>query len=116
MAFLDDYFTAINTRNYRAYVQLLGPQGQASFTRHQFIQGFRSTVDYDETLQKIATAANGNTVAKVTFTSNQRPADSVNHRESCTRWRISLYLQPAGGGYILGQPPSGYHASYSACP
>ena len=48
--------------------------------------------------------------------SHQKPTASVNGSESCTDWRISLYLEQGTSGYIIGKPPSGYHAKYAACP
>jgi hypothetical protein len=115
-AFLQQYFTAINSHDYQQYRSLLGPQAQAALTRAEFNRGFRSTVDSDEILRVISTDAAGDTVTGVTFISHQDPADSVNGQQACTHWRISLFLQPAGVGYVIGQAPPSYHASYSPCP
>jgi len=116
-AFLDRYFTAINARDYQTYSSLLSPALQQGQTEQQFASGYRSTVDSAETLVGISTAANGDLVAAVTFTSHQNPADSPDHQHSCTDWTISLFLQPgSGGGYLIDPPPSSYHASYQACP
>ncbi len=112
---LDQYFTAINARDYQGYIGLLTPQEQQGLTPAQFASGFRSTVDSGARFASISTAADGRTVAVVTFTSRQNPVDSVNHREACTNWRISLFLEPNGSGYLIGKPPPGYHASYAAC-
>jgi hypothetical protein len=111
---LDKYFTAINHRDYQGYISLLTPQEQQGLTIGQFDSGYRSTRDSAEILQSISTA--GGTVATVTFTSHQNPADSYNHQQSCTSWRISLFLQPNGSTYLIGKPPPSYHASYAACP
>jgi len=115
-AFLDRYFTAINARDYQTYSSLLSPALQQGQTEQQFASGYRSTVDSSETLVSISTAANGNLVAAVTFTSHQNPADSPDHQQSCTDWTISLYLEQDGGSYLIDQPPPSYHASYQACP
>lgn len=115
-ALVNQYFAAINAHDYQAYVSLLTPQEQQGMTATQFANGYRSTTDSSESLVGISTAADGDTVAMVTFTSHQNPADSVNGAESCTDWQISLFLAPNGGGYLIDQPPSGYHASYAACP
>jgi len=114
VSFLEAYFTAINSHDYHGYRRLLGPQARAAFTRSQFTQGFRSTSDSMEKVKRIFTAG-GDTVAVVNFTSHQDPADSVNGQESCTRWHISLYLQPTVTGYTIGPAPPGYHASYASC-
>jgi hypothetical protein len=115
-ALVNQYFAAINAHDYQAYVSLLTAQEQQGMTATQFANGYQSTSDSDESLTGISSAADGDTIAMVTFTSHQNPADSVNGAESCTDWQISLFLAPSGGGYLIDQPPSGYHASYAACP
>jgi hypothetical protein len=112
---LDSYFGAINTRNYQGYYTLLSPQVQQQTSQSQFSKGFASTKDSSETLTGLSSGAGGTTVAVVTFTSHQKPANSVNGHESCTRWQISLYLQRSGNSYLIEKPPSSYHASYAAC-
>jgi hypothetical protein len=109
------YFAAINAHDYQAYISLLTAQQQQGMTSTQFANGYRTTVDSNESLVGISSAANGDTVAQVTFTSHQNPAESVNGAESCTDWQISLFLVSSGGGYLIDQPASGYHASYAAC-
>lgn len=115
VTFLGQYFTAINAHDFQGYRKLLGPRLRADMTRGQFDAGYRSTVDFGEKLRSISSDASGDTVAAVTFTSRQNPADSVNGRQSCTRWRISLFLHTAADGYVIGQAPPGYHSSYAAC-
>jgi hypothetical protein len=114
-AFLDHYFTAINNHDYQSYISLLSPQAQQGLTAAQFDRGYRSTADSAETLVSISTVSNGDLAAAVTFTSHQNPADSPDQQQSCTDWNISLFLVESGGGYLVDQPPPGYHASYHAC-
>lgn len=113
--FLGQYFTAINTHDYQSYVSLLDPTMQQDMTVQQFDSGYRSTADSNETLTGVSTAADGDTVAAVTFTSHQDSADSVDHKETCTDWKISLFLEQASTGYLIDQPTSSYHAAYSPC-
>jgi hypothetical protein len=112
-AFLDDYFGAINNHDYQAYVALRSPQA-AGISPAQFVTGYGSTTDTGETLQGISSAANGDLIADVTFTSRQSAAESAT-KSNCTDWNISLYLVPDGGGYLIDNPPSGYHARYASC-
>jgi hypothetical protein len=114
VAFLDRYFTAINTHNYAAYSRLLDAQERSANTRSTFDTGYGTTTDSAETLTGIAGAGGGNEAATVSFTSHQNPADSPS-KTACTSWTITLYLQPNGGGYLIGPAPAGYHASYQAC-
>jgi hypothetical protein len=113
-AFLDRYFTAINTHDYAAYSRLLDAQEQSVDTRSSFDTGYGTTADSAETLTGIAGAGGGDEAATVSFTSHQDPADSPS-KTACTSWTITLYLQPNGGGYLIGPAPTGYHASYQAC-
>jgi hypothetical protein len=112
-AFLDEYFDAINNRDYQAYVALRSPQAQG-LTQAQFDAGYASTTDNDETLDGISSAANGDSIAQVTFTSQQSAANSATN-STCTTWNISLYLVPTGDGYLIDNPPADYHAAYAAC-
>jgi hypothetical protein len=113
--FLNQYFTAINNHDYQSYISLLSSQDGQDLTQERFDSGYGSTVDSAETLLGISTAANGDLVASVTFTSHQNPADSPDQQESCTDWNISLFLEQDAGGYLVEEPPSSYHASYQAC-
>jgi hypothetical protein len=115
ITFLRTYFTSINTRDYQQYFNLLNSSAQANVSPHWFHHGYRSTQDSSEKLRSLNTTGNGDKVAVVTFTSHQNPADSVNHSEACTNWRISMFLTPTGNSYVLDQPPPGYHASDSPC-
>jgi hypothetical protein len=116
LSFLDSYFAAINSHSYRDYRALLNPAEAQALTYQAFQHGYATSRDSRETLQGISTAGNGDTVARVTFTSHQAAANSVDGTgQTCTRWDLLLYLQPDGGGYLLGKSPSGYHASFAAC-
>ena len=114
--FLNRYFAAINSHDYQSYAALLDAQMRQDLTAAEFNSGYQSTTDSGETLVSTSTAADGDTVAAVTFTSHQNPADSINHQESCTNWQITLFLENGGTGYLIGPAPAGYHASSAACP
>ncbi len=88
----------------------------SGLTAERFVNGYGSTVDSAETLVSISTATNGDLAAAVKFTSHQNPAASPDQKESCTDWSISLFLTQGGSGYLLDNPPPGYHATYQACP
>jgi hypothetical protein len=113
MAFLNDYFTAINTHDYQQYFGLLDGQLQQGETAAKFRAGYRSTSDSAATLTALASPG-AQTAASVTFTSHQLATDSPTHT-GCTRWSITLYLDPQGSSYVIGTAPSSYHAFYQAC-
>lgn len=112
--FLNQYFTAINNRDYSSYAALLGSNAMVS--ESQFAKGYESTQDSNETLVNISTdSSSGDYVAEVTFTSDQNAGDSPD-QATCNNWDINLYLTPDGNGsYLIDQPAPGYKASYSNC-
>lgn len=112
--FLADYFTAINHHDYQAYVALLDPAQAARETAARFGAGYGTTTDSDATLTWIAGLGQGREAAWVTFTSHQAPSASPDH-SSCDVWRITLYLNPSGGGYLIRRPPPGYAAHVRSC-
>jgi hypothetical protein len=114
IALLDRYFSAINQHDYAGYAQLLDPQALQRSPASAFSVGDGSTTDSGETLTGLAGMSSGGLAAAVTFTSHQQPWDSPD-RSACDAWSITLYLVPQGAGYLIGLPPAGYQASYTAC-
>ena len=115
VSFLTRYFSAINDHDYQAYLRLYSPAIRGSLTPAAFSAGYGTTRDSLATLRHIGVIAPGQLDAVVTFTSHQQPGQSAS-QSACTRWRISLYLIREGAGYLLQTPPSGYQASFRACP
>jgi hypothetical protein len=113
-SFLTSYFTAINRHDYQRFRALLSQQMQQIETPQRFAAGFRSTTDSGAVLIGLSAAAGGRRAAIVDFTSRQSPADSPDHL-ACTRWTITLFLQPTAGSYLIGVPPTGYQASQRSC-
>ena len=114
LAWLNRYFTAINTHNYQAYVSLLDSQEAANESRSDFTSGFSTTTDSAARLTSISDLSGGGEAATVSFTSHQSAAQSVNG-SSCDHWTITIYLEPSGSSYVLVPPPAGYHSSYASC-
>ena len=113
-AYLNRYFSAINSRNYNAYQSLLDAQEQQGNSRSTFDSGFATTKDSDEVLTGIQDTGGGSLTANVSFTSHQTPADSVD-QSACDNWRVSLYLVRQGNGYVMTAAPAGYKAVYTDC-
>lgn len=114
IALLNQYFDAINTRNYAEYNSLLDAQLQAGNTPASFAAGYATTTDSAETLTSISGSFGGNLAVTVSFTSQQSPADSVDN-SPCNDWLLTLYLVPQGNGYVITPAPAGYQPSYSDC-
>ena len=113
-AYLNRYFSAINTRNYGAYQSLLDAQQQQGNSRSKFDSGFATTKDSNEVLTGIDDTGGGTLTANVSFTSRQSSADSVDG-SACNNWRISLFLVPDGTSYVMTAAPASYHAGYTDC-
>ncbi|HEY1916216.1 MAG TPA: hypothetical protein VGH27_11650 [Streptosporangiaceae bacterium] len=114
IAFLDSYFTAINDYNFQAYHVLLDAKMQRAETAATFDRGYRSVHDSDIVLTRITSGSGQVVIASMTFTSHQPPSNSPSH-STCTLWNTTLYLTPQGNSYVIGQPPSNYHAAFHAC-
>jgi hypothetical protein len=113
-ALVNNYFTAIDQHDYSAYASLFDQQMQQQNPESSFDSGYATTTDSAETLTSISNTDSGGLAASVTFTSQQNPADSPDS-SSCDQWSVTLFLVPNGDGYLIGPPPSSYHASYQAC-
>jgi hypothetical protein len=111
--FLASYFTAINTRDYQQYEQLLIPARRAQLSVAAFSQGYGTTTDTSASLVGIAPTTGG-VAATVTFTSEQRAAPGADVT-GCTYWDITLYLRRQDGALLMGNPPAGYHAYHRSC-
>ena len=95
---LTRYFTAINTKNYAAWVATVTPAKAAQQSEATWRQGYASTVDGTIRLSRIDEAGPGRLVAMVSYLSTQRPEDAPQGLQApriC--WRESIPL--------VGDPP-----------
>jgi hypothetical protein len=101
----EDYFTAINNRDYDAALAAYDPAGviNPSDARQaaDFKQAISTTTDSQIVLRSVGPPASGRGVldARVTFRSNQQPGYGPRERptETCTAWDVTYALsQPAG--------------------
>jgi hypothetical protein len=112
---LTRYFAAINAHDYQAYRRLFSAPISSRLSQAAFTAGYGTTRDSLAELRRIDALGAGRLAAVVTFISHQQPRSSPS-QSPCTSWRITLYLMPAGNGYLLQAPPAGYRASFRACP
>lgn len=112
-AVVTQYFTAINDRDYGAYVNTQSQEN--ALTEAQFEAGFRSTQDSDAVSTSITTGSDERPAAEVVFTSHQQPEDGPGG-ESCTNWQVILFFDTSTATYTIDTPPASYHAIYQACP
>src|SRR5215469_3554940 len=111
VSFLQSYFTAINNHDYGQYASLVTSSQRP--TPAEFENGFGTTTDSNVTLTGLVPYGTGE-AATVKFTSNQSPSASPDGA-SCDAWHITLFLQPHGNGYRIGQAAPDYHARYRPC-
>jgi hypothetical protein len=111
---LTTYFRAVNAHDYLAYRRLLDPALQPEVTAARYGTGYRSTVDSGATLTGVSAAADGRATADIMFTSHQAPANSPD-RSACTNWSVTLFLEQADGGYLIGRPPPRYRPAHQPC-
>ena len=109
---INRYFQAINGRDYAAYQATQSPG--IAMTASQFQTGFESTRDSDVLITGISSGPDGRPAVNVTFTSRQQPNDGP-EGESCTNWRVMMFLDGSAGAYTIGAPLNGYKAAYQAC-
>lgn len=111
VSFLQSYFTAINNHDYGQYTSLVTPSQRP--TPAEFENGYGTTTDSKATLTGLVPYGTG-VAAAVKFTSNQSASASPDGA-SCDVWHITLFLQPHGSGYRIGQAAPDYHAQYRPC-
>jgi hypothetical protein len=103
-AVLSHRFQAINAHDYDEYAATLTSGALAKQPQSTFDSGYATTTDSGMTLTAL-TSAGSELAATVTFTSEQDPADSVDHSR-CNTWTMTLYLAPSGSGYLVDNSPA----------
>ena len=111
---LNRYFTAINQRDYPTYASLFDQQLEQPQPESSFAAGYGTTIDSAVTftsalgrrLRQPRGFRHGHRAGRIPRTVRNSP---------CDQWSITLLLVPGGTGYLIGPPPSSYHASFQAC-
>jgi hypothetical protein len=104
---LDNYFSAINSRDFPGYSSLFIPAIRVGM--HRFGPTYQSTRDSQATLTALSATGPQGLAAGVTFVSHQNPADSPDHA-ACDRWHITLFLKRGGHGYHIRRHQPGFPA------
>ena len=103
-ATLSDYFTAINTHNYRLAWSQLSVADRAANPYNQFAAGDSTTRIATWRLRGIARAASpGTYIAFVTFQSYQNPAEAPNQSDSCDIWALNYTMIQRSGRWFIDQ-------------
>lgn len=108
---LTQYFTAINTRDYDAWLATLSRRHRTS-DRPTFLANYASTVDDDILVVAITTRPDGVLMVAATFRSRQDPLHApADLPAGCLRWRIGYPLVRENGELripVLGKANSSY--------
>jgi hypothetical protein len=104
---LDSYFSAINSRDFRAYSSLFIPAIRAGM--HSFGSSYQSTRDSRARLTGLAATGPQGLAAMVTFVSHQSRGASPDHA-ACDRWHVTLFLKRDGRGYHIRRHRPGFPA------
>ena len=118
-ALFEDYFTAINNRDYDQALAAYDPAGVINPGNAKqaadFKQAISTTTDSQIVLRSVGPPASGRGVldARVTFVSNQQPGYGPRERpgETCTAWDVTYAISQPAGAYkiVIGK------ATSSAC-
>lgn len=118
VAFLDEYFDAINQHDYQSFAKLWASPSDTP-SQSTFSSNWGTTQDSDETLVSLSTADDGSNdlIAEVQFASHQSAASSPDDDgDTCDNWDDYLYLTPSGDTYVLDVAPSDSdETSYEPC-
>jgi hypothetical protein len=93
---------------------LFAPGRRPISTRGEFEAASRSTTDSRVRVGDLAPQAGGGWAAGLSFVSHQNSGQS-HTGTTCTAWRITVFLIPAGHHYLIVAPPAGYRSASRAC-
>jgi uncharacterized RDD family membrane protein YckC len=111
---LDNYFTAINDKDYGSYRATQAADVRADLTESQFTRGYASTTDSDATLVDIVDTPDGGEGAELTFTSEQDAADGPDG-QTCTDWTLTYTMVYEGDSWRIDGLADGLDHSHDAC-
>jgi hypothetical protein len=108
------YIESVNTKDFATYRSLFTAAVRDTLDETSLAEGYRSTRDSDVQLLRLGDSGDGRTAAQLSFTSTQDAVDGPDG-QTCTDWRITLFLEPEAGRLAIGVAPSSYRAQYEAC-
>ena len=98
-ALLQNYFNAINDRDFLKWTVAVSAERRQTKTRPDWLLAFKSTRDGSILVYRIETVSPGQLRVLVGFTSTQNERDApVGLPESCVRWRLALPVVMQDGG------------------
>jgi uncharacterized RDD family membrane protein YckC len=111
---LDQYFTAINERDYDSYRDTQAADVRADLSESQFEKGYASTTDGHAVLVDIVDTPGGGKGVKLTFTSKQDAADGPDG-QTCTKWKLTNALSQEDGSWKMDGLVHDLHHGHTAC-
>ncbi|GAA3438478.1 hypothetical protein [Kutzneria kofuensis] len=101
---IQNYFNAVNHRNYGLWKQTMTAKVSDQQTEQDWRDGYRTTVDTDMMIYRIETTDQGANVFG-TFTSKQDPANAPKElRASCINWWMVWPMVKSGSDFRIDSP------------
>lgn len=115
-ALLQDYFDAINQRNYQLWTTTVIAEWVRNKPKQEWLSAYRSTTDGNILLYRVEALAGQRLRVLVGFTSTQKPADApVTLPASCIRWHLALPAVKVHGQWKLDKVPAGLTPVNARC-
>ncbi|GAA1239686.1 hypothetical protein GCM10009676_25520 [Prauserella halophila] len=115
-AVLQDYFDAINRRDYDLWVTTVVAERAALQREQEWRANYRSTRDGSIRVYRIEAAPDGGLTVLLGFTSVQDTVDAPDDLQSdCIRWRLAFPFTAAEGDWRIGTVPPGTVPEQSRC-
>lgn len=115
-ALLQDYFNAINQRDYKLWTTTVVGKWAHNKPAGEWLRSYSSTKDGNIVLYRLQALGDRRLRAFVAFTSTQDPQDApVTLPVRCIRWHLALPVVRVGGQWRLDQGPPGLTPVNARC-
>ncbi|WP_236809105.1 hypothetical protein [Amycolatopsis albispora] len=115
-ALLQNYFDAINARNYELWKTTVTKERAQAKSKVEWEADYNTTRDGSILVYRIEAAGDGRAQALLGFTSTQDPKDGpVDLQEPCIRWHLALPMVLESGVWKLDTVPTGTTPMHERC-
>ncbi|GAB2783442.1 hypothetical protein [Amycolatopsis magusensis] len=115
-ALLQNYFDAINARNYELWKTTVTKLRAQAKSKVEWEADYRSTKDGSILVYRIEAMGDGTLQSLIGFTSTQDPQDGpVDLQEPCVRWHLTLPMVLENGMWKLDAIPAGTTPMHERC-
>lgn len=112
---LDEYFSAVNNRDWQLAWSHLAPAEQQAVSQAQLAEGASTTSDSDVVIDGVSPLSSSTILVTVRFRSTQAPAQSPDG-SSCDTWHLAYTMVNAGSGWLIAKVhPAESGSGYESC-